>query len=79
MSLLPAIAGGIALRADQNEVVVHDGKTLHARAIGDEFLFRRPGVHEHNVGVAAPAGVECLAGALRDYLHVDAGLGLEDR
>jgi hypothetical protein len=72
-------AGRIALRADQDEVVVHDRIALHTRAFGHELLFGRPGVHEHNVGVTAPAGVERLAGALRDHLHVDAGLGFEDR
>ena len=72
-------AGRIALRADQDEVVVHHRIALHAEAFGEEFLFRRLGVHEHHVGVAAPAGVERLAGALRHHLHVDAGLGLEQR
>ena len=72
-------AGRIALRPDQDEVVVHHRIALHAEAFGDEFLLLRLGVHEHHVGIAAPAGVERLAGALRDDLHVDAGLGLEQR
>ena len=55
------------------------GIALHAPAVGDELLLLRPGVHEHHVGVAAPAGVERLPGALRDHLHVDAGLRLEER
>jgi hypothetical protein len=53
--------------------------SLHAETVGDEFLLLRLGVHEQHVGVAAPAGVERLAGALRHHLHIDAGLGLEQR
>ena len=71
--------GGVALRADQDEIVVHHWVALHARAFGDEFLLLRLGMNEYDVGVAAPAGVERLAGALRHHLHVDAGLGLEQR
>ena len=67
-------AGGIALRPDQHEVVVHHRKALHALAFGEEFFFLRFGVHEHHVGVAAPAGVERLAGALRHHFDGDAGL-----
>ncbi len=72
-------AGRVALRSDQHEVVVHDREALHAEAIGDKFFFLRLGMHEHNVGVAAAAGIERLAGALRHDLHLDAGLGLEHR
>ena len=36
-------------------------------------------MHEHHVGIAAAAGVERLAGALRDDFHLDAGLLLEQR
>ncbi len=52
---------------------------LHAETVGDEFFLLRLGVDEDDVGVAAAAGVERLAGALRHHLHVDAGLGLEQR
>src|SRR5262249_48198320 len=45
----------------------------------NEFLLRLPGMHENHVGIAAAAGVERLAGALRHHLHIDAGLGLEQR
>ena len=72
-------AGRIALRPDQDEVVVHHRIALHAEAFGDELLFLRLGMHEHHVGIAAAAGVERLAGALRHHLHVDAGLRLEQR
>ncbi len=34
---------------------------------------------EHDIGVAAAAGVERLTSALRHHLHVDAGPGLEQR
>ena len=72
-------AGRIALRTDQDEIIVHHGVSLHAETVGDEFLLLRLGVHEQHVGVAASAGVERLAGALRHHLHVDAGLGFEAR
>ncbi len=79
MSFVPLMPAVFALRPDQDEVVVHHRIALHAEAVGDEFLLLRPRVHEHHVGVAAPAGVERLAGALRDHAHVDAGLLLEQR
>src|SRR5262245_4953309 len=61
------------------EIVVHHGVSFDAETVGDEFLLLRLGVHEQHIGVAASAGVERLAGALRHHLHVDAGLGLEQR
>ena len=36
-------------------------------------------MHEYDVRIAASAGIERLAGALRDNLHVDSGLFLEQR
>jgi hypothetical protein len=36
-------------------------------------------MHEHHIGVAAPAGVERLTGALRQDLHVDSRFRLEQR
>ncbi len=72
-------AGRIAVRANQDEVVIHHREALHAKAVGDEFLLLRPGVHEHDVGIAAPAGIERLPRALRDHLHANASLGLEQR
>ena len=68
----------IRLRPDQDEVVVHHLVAAHAVALGDELLLERPRVHEHHVGVAAPAHVERLAGAERHHAHLDAGLLLED-
>ena len=65
--------------ARQDEIVVHHLVAPHAVALGDELLLERPGVHEHHVGVAAPAHVERLAGAERHHAHLDAGLLLEDR
>jgi hypothetical protein len=77
---IPALdAGGIALRPDQHEVVVHHVKALDAESFGEEFFLLRFGMHEHHVGIAAPRGVERLAGAFRDHLDLDIGLGLEDR
>src|SRR5262249_193496 len=46
---------------------------------GEEFFLRRFGVHKHDIGIAAPAGVEGLAGALGDDFHINPGLFLEQR
>src|SRR5262249_3531999 len=72
-------AGGIALRTDQHEVVVHHRKAFHAFTLGKEFFFSRLGMHEHHVSVAAPCGIKRLASALRQNLHSDSGLLLKDR
>jgi hypothetical protein len=69
----------VRFRADQHEIVVHDLMAAHAEAFGDELLLERLRVHEHHVGVSAPAHVERLAGAERDHAHLDPGLLLEDR
>src|SRR5262249_41615506 len=65
-------AGRVALRSNQDESVVHHGVSFDAETVGNEFVLLRLGVHEQHVGVAASAGVERLAGALRHHLHVDA-------
>jgi len=72
-------AGRIGLRADQDEVVIHHGVALDAKTFGHKFFFRRFGVDEHDVGIAAAGGIERLSRALCHHLHVDAGLGLEHR
>ena len=69
--------GGILLRSDQDEVVVHHRIALHAEALGEEGFLGGPGMDEHDVGIAAPRRVERLAGALGHHLHLDAGPGLE--
>src|SRR5262249_51622635 len=56
-------AGRVALRSNQDEIVVHHGVSFDAETVGDEFLLLPLGVHEQHVGVAASAGVERLAGA----------------
>ena len=72
-------AGGIALRPDQDEVVVHHRVALYAEAFGEEFFLGGLGVDEYDIGVTAATGIECLPGSLRDNLHIDTGLGLEQR
>jgi len=62
-----------------HDIAAADGWAFHAESLGEEFFLLRFGVDEHHVGVAAPRGVERLAGALRDHLDVDIGLGLEQR
>jgi len=65
--------GGIAFRSKQHEVVVHHRVAFQTFALCEEFQFFRFRVYEYHVGVAAPAGVERLAAALRDHLYGDAG------
>ena len=77
--ILALDAGRIALRSDQDEIVVHHRIALHAQAFGEKLLLGGPGVDQHDIGVAAPRGVERLAGALRQHLHADAELLLDDR
>ena len=79
MSFVPAMPAGSLFGSDQDEVVVHHRLALEPEALGDEFLLLRPGMDEDDVGIAAPAGVERLAGALRDDADLDAGLRLEQR
>ena len=71
--------GGIGLRADDDEVVVHQRLALHAIALGDEFLLAGPVMDEQHVGIALLADLEGLAGPDRDDAHLDAGLLGEDR
>ena len=68
-SFMPLMPAGSLFGPISTKSLYITGIALHAFAFGEEFLFRRFGVHEHDVGVAAPAGVERLAGALRDDFH----------
>ena len=61
----------IGLRPDHHEIIVHHVKSLHAKSLGEEFLFRDLVVHEHHVGIAAPADIERLPGADGDDLDAD--------
>ena len=72
-------AGRVALRADQDEVVVHHGVALDAKAFGEKLFLCGFCVDEHDVGIATARGIERLPRALRHHLHVDAGPGLEHR
>ena len=69
----------VALRSDQDEIVVHHVEAPHTESVGDELLFLRLGMNEHDIGIAAPRRIERLAGALRDHPHLDASLRLEQR
>jgi hypothetical protein len=75
----PPDAGGVALWPNQHKVIVHHRIALHAFAFGDKFLFCRFRMDKNHVCIAAPAGVERLTGAPRQYFHRDAGLLREER
>ena len=79
MSLPPFDVRRIRLRADEDEVVVHDRVTLDAFAFGEPFQLRRLVVDEHDVGIAAATDVERLARTDGDDAHVDARVLLERR
>jgi len=64
-AVLPTVGGQTALNL--------------AVALGEKFLLERLGMHEHDVGITAPADVERLAGADGDDVHGNAGLLFEDR
>ena len=72
---LPFTPAGSLFGPISTIVVVHHVEALHGKTVGDEFLFLRPCVHQHDVGLAASRAIEHLVGAPRDHLHVDAGLG----
>src|SRR5262249_24968792 len=74
--------GGIALRPDEDEVVVHDLAPPGAPAFGDEGQFRRLVMDEEHIGIAALADLQRLAGADGDDAYLDPALrgeGGEDR
>ena len=70
--------GRIAFGSDQHEVIVHHRITPHAFAFGEKLFLRRLRMDENNVGIAAPASVERLSGALRDDFRPNASFLLED-
>src|SRR5262249_38262474 len=72
-------AGGVALRADQDEVVVHNWVPLYAESFGEEFFLSWLCVHKYDIGITAPSGIKCLAGPLCDHLHINSGLRFEQR
>src|SRR5215469_6675331 len=58
---------GVASRADQNKVVIHDLAAVDAEAAFDKGKFCRPIVHEYNIAVTALANLKRLPGADRDH------------
>ena len=69
--LVAADMCGIALRPDDDEVIVHDVETLHALPFGHELVFGGTVVDEDHVGVATASDIERLAGADGDNPHAD--------
>jgi hypothetical protein len=69
--------GRISSRPHQHKVIIHDVKTLHAKTLSEKLFFRRFGMNENNIRIAAPCCVERLACALRNHFHINAGLGFE--
>ncbi len=58
--------GGVVAGPDEHEVVVHHQPPPPGRALGDEVLLGGRGVHEQDVGLAAPAELDGLAAADRE-------------
>ena len=70
---------GIALRTNQNEIVVHHRIATHSLPFCYEFVFGRPVVNKYDIGVAAPPDIECLSGAHGNNANLDTGVALERR
>ncbi len=64
---------GIALRTDDDEVVVHDVEALHALAFRHELVLRGTVMHEDNVCVTPTSNIQRLTRADSDDLHGNAG------
>jgi len=70
---LPAVTPADRVLGDQDEVVVHHGVALYAEALCEELFLRcLAGRTRHRRRRAA--GVERLARALCDHLHIDSVL-----
>src|SRR5215472_6619000 len=72
-------AGGIVLRADQDEVVVHHWVPLYTESFGEEFFLSFLCAHKYDIGITTPSGIKCLAGPLCDHLHLNSSLRFEQR
>ena len=44
-----------------------------APALGDEFLLRRPVMHQQRIRIAAPPDIQCLPCPERHHPHADPG------
>ena len=72
---MPRRCAGIAVRPDQDEVVVHHVAPVDAVAFGDELVLGLARVHQQHVGVAVLAQLDRGAGADRDIANLAAALG----
>jgi hypothetical protein len=70
---------GIVLGSDNHEIVPSNLATVHAVTLADELLLGLRVVHQHEVGIAAPRGLKCLASPLGDTANLDAGGLCEQR
>jgi hypothetical protein len=70
-NVFAACFGGVAGRAHQHKVVVHDWEALDAKTIGHKFLFGRLVVHKQHIGVTTAAHVQGLACAERHHLGLN--------
>ena len=61
----------VRLRSDNDEVVVHEVKALHALSFGHELVLGRPVMHEHDIRIAASPDIERLSRADGDDFHLD--------
>ena len=70
--LLTAHAGWIALGTEKDEVVPHHVASFARMTVGDERVLAGARVDEYHVGIAGHAEGQCLAGADRDHIDLDA-------
>ena len=72
-------AGRVAAGPTMTKSLYITSKRSTPQPSATNCLLGGAGVHEDHVGVAALAGLQRLAGALRDHPHLDPGLLLEHR
>jgi hypothetical protein len=69
----------VRARADHDEIVPGDLPEVDAVPLGDKLLLGLRVVRQHKVSVAVGGCRQCLAGALRENTHGNAGFLREQR
>ena len=69
--------GGVVLRADDDEVVVHHVETFFGEAIGHELVLGLAAVDQQHIGITFRADLDRLARTHSDYVNLTARQLLE--